>query len=210
MSTPAGWYPQPDGTQRYWDGEQWTEHIHTPDPVPPTYAVPPPAAGGGGGMGKGCLIAGIIALIVVVLIAVAGVFAARRFVEKVDEVMTFPTALPVPSDALPEPAPPGEEAPQGEEDLGDHIPEGEAFTIGEYSVKAGWSIESGSFLGSIDNLEFETPARVAVLLDVTLFAGDQRVDTTICTVPEGETAASCLPLTEDVAAADSAAFSSLF
>ena len=27
MSTPAGWYPQPDGQQRYWDGEQWTEHF---------------------------------------------------------------------------------------------------------------------------------------------------------------------------------------
>jgi hypothetical protein len=25
-TTPAGWYPQPDGTQRYWDGEKWTEH----------------------------------------------------------------------------------------------------------------------------------------------------------------------------------------
>jgi hypothetical protein len=23
---PAGWYPQPDGTQRYWDGQQWTDH----------------------------------------------------------------------------------------------------------------------------------------------------------------------------------------
>lgn len=26
-STPAGWYPQPDGTQRYWDGASWTEHV---------------------------------------------------------------------------------------------------------------------------------------------------------------------------------------
>lgn len=26
---PAGWYPQPDGTQRYWDGSAWTEHIAT-------------------------------------------------------------------------------------------------------------------------------------------------------------------------------------
>ena len=25
MSTPAGWYPQADGQQRYWDGQQWTE-----------------------------------------------------------------------------------------------------------------------------------------------------------------------------------------
>lgn len=27
MSNPAGWYPQPDGRQRYWDGELWTEHF---------------------------------------------------------------------------------------------------------------------------------------------------------------------------------------
>lgn len=27
MSTPAGWYPQKDGQQRYWDGQQWTEHF---------------------------------------------------------------------------------------------------------------------------------------------------------------------------------------
>jgi hypothetical protein len=25
MSTPAGWYPQPDGQQRYWNGAQWTD-----------------------------------------------------------------------------------------------------------------------------------------------------------------------------------------
>lgn len=23
----AGWYPQPDGRQRYWDGQRWTEHF---------------------------------------------------------------------------------------------------------------------------------------------------------------------------------------
>ncbi len=26
-NTPAGWYPQEDGRQRYWDGAQWTEHF---------------------------------------------------------------------------------------------------------------------------------------------------------------------------------------
>lgn len=37
MSTPAGWYPQNDGQQRYWDGQQWTEHFapgSTDAPVP--------------------------------------------------------------------------------------------------------------------------------------------------------------------------------
>jgi len=39
MSTPAGWYPQADGQQRYWDGEQWTENF-----APGTPLVTPPAA----------------------------------------------------------------------------------------------------------------------------------------------------------------------
>ncbi|KRF29497.1 DUF2510 domain-containing protein [Phycicoccus sp. Soil802] len=39
MSTPAGWYPQSDGQQRYWDGQQWTEHF-----APGTVAVPTDSA----------------------------------------------------------------------------------------------------------------------------------------------------------------------
>lgn len=27
QQTPAGWYQQEDGRQRYWDGDQWTEHF---------------------------------------------------------------------------------------------------------------------------------------------------------------------------------------
>jgi Domain of unknown function (DUF4352)/Protein of unknown function (DUF2510) len=37
--TPAGWYPDPDGSggQRYWDGSRWTEHQSpaTPEPAEP-------------------------------------------------------------------------------------------------------------------------------------------------------------------------------
>lgn len=38
MSNQAGWYPQSDGRQRYWDGELWTEHFAPGVPVvePPT------------------------------------------------------------------------------------------------------------------------------------------------------------------------------
>lgn len=35
---PAGWYPDAEGNQRWWDGNQWTDHVvRTPHPVP---AVP--------------------------------------------------------------------------------------------------------------------------------------------------------------------------
>src|SRR5699024_1480687 len=50
---PAGWYPQGDGTQRYWDGHQWTEHIAPYlDPAPahpggPAMAPPPTTEDGG-------------------------------------------------------------------------------------------------------------------------------------------------------------------
>ena len=41
-NAPAGWYPQPDGTERWWDGLAWTAHSR-PVPPPPTL---PMAAGG--------------------------------------------------------------------------------------------------------------------------------------------------------------------
>jgi hypothetical protein len=47
MSTPAGWYPDPqaEGQQRYWDGNAWTEHqapIAQPEqPAQPTPPAPP-------------------------------------------------------------------------------------------------------------------------------------------------------------------------
>jgi len=42
---PAGWYPDPapqtlPGRLRYWDGGQWTAHVHDPQPVPPVPTVP--------------------------------------------------------------------------------------------------------------------------------------------------------------------------
>jgi preprotein translocase subunit SecG len=42
MSSPAGWYPQPDGQQRYWDGEQWTEDFEAGAGTP----VTTPSTGG--------------------------------------------------------------------------------------------------------------------------------------------------------------------
>lgn len=44
-SAPAGWYPDPEGSsaQRYFDGDQWTEHYHNADaPGAPTEPGGPP------------------------------------------------------------------------------------------------------------------------------------------------------------------------
>lgn len=42
-NAPANWYPQPDGSQRYWDGSQWTEHIvPAAPPAPPAPPAPAP------------------------------------------------------------------------------------------------------------------------------------------------------------------------
>ncbi|HMM96280.1 Ltp family lipoprotein [Phycicoccus sp.] len=44
-NSPAGWYPQDDGRQRYWDGQKWTEHFapgapqQTSGPTVPTAAM---------------------------------------------------------------------------------------------------------------------------------------------------------------------------
>src|SRR3954464_12275107 len=45
QTTPPGWYPDPQGPgQRYFDGEQWTEHRSGAQQLPPT---PPPVVGPG-------------------------------------------------------------------------------------------------------------------------------------------------------------------
>lgn len=40
---PPGWYDDPSGTagHRWWDGTQWTSHVQTPVPAPPSFPVQP-------------------------------------------------------------------------------------------------------------------------------------------------------------------------
>jgi hypothetical protein len=41
MNYEPGWYPQEDGQQRYWDGQQWTEHVAPVATLEPTQNAGP-------------------------------------------------------------------------------------------------------------------------------------------------------------------------
>lgn len=41
MTPPAGWYEDPDGVMRWWDGAQWTEHTQPPPAAPQQPGMPP-------------------------------------------------------------------------------------------------------------------------------------------------------------------------
>jgi Protein of unknown function (DUF2510) len=84
VSTPAGWYPDPDdpSSQRYFDGSQWTEQrmpAGQPLPAPPSAAEP----AAGNGLSIGAIICGVLALLICPILLgpagiIFGVFALRR------------------------------------------------------------------------------------------------------------------------------------
>jgi hypothetical protein len=75
VTTPAGWYPDPEGSggQRFWNGDEWTEH-RAPDALPVVDATPTASRGP-----DKRLIVGLAAAVVVLIVgsAVAVVLAIR-------------------------------------------------------------------------------------------------------------------------------------
>jgi hypothetical protein len=63
---PAGWYPAPNGGQRYWDGERW---LALPNPDNSTVATDSPAKAVGGRKKV------VVASVVVIILAAAGIGA---------------------------------------------------------------------------------------------------------------------------------------
>ena len=80
---PPGWYPDPNGSrqQRYWDGRAWTENV-APQ-VPPSVAAPPPKSNA-----VGCIIAAVVAVLLVPLIAVVLVVALRFLGSSTDDTIS--------------------------------------------------------------------------------------------------------------------------
>lgn len=261
MSAPAGWYPTPEGQERYWDGDAWTDQMReatpTPDPAAtqvlpqagePTVAIPPmqqmnpyaapglnpyaapgqqpygapgeqaPYGTPGQGTpppkkGKGCLIAGIIVGVLVLIIAalaVWGIFAAKS---KVDEVVSSITAslTPTPTSPAPTseaPSPTDTSAPSPTNTTappeGTTYPIGAAFTAGDFQIQQGWKVQKA--VGSLSTIEgmkaTANPGSVAGTFTMYVVDGDKILDQTLCAV-DGSTGSSpfevvCIPLTKDI------------
>lgn len=121
MSSP-GWFPQPDGRERYFDGENWTDHFRVGQTH--FHLHPPPQ--------KSNAWKWILVVLFVVGIlccggfaaCTAGVFSAAEEVSKSVEA---------------------EESETGGRNVAMEISEGESFEVRGFNYAEGWSVSEGSF-----------------------------------------------------------------
>jgi hypothetical protein len=106
-STPAGWYPDPRGQAelRYWDGNDWTEHVHTsaqpqepaaapqaqpqqqyaPEPAGPPMKGGPVAAGRGGGRKTLPIVLAIVAVLAIGGVAAFLLLGGEKDEDKIED-----------------------------------------------------------------------------------------------------------------------------
>lgn len=126
-TTPAGWYPDGTGGQRWWDGAQWTEH-HQPAPTPD--AVPAPSGVPEGRRKRsplvlaGIIAAGIVGIGILVGAVLVTISALQPAAPTQDQAEAPTTAEPAPTfEATPSPEPTDDSG----SEIGDAIAEREAF-----------------------------------------------------------------------------------
>lgn len=216
MSAPPGWHPQPDGRERWWDGQQWTEHFRDPvaqtqqygavDPgqdqygqgqygqqapygQPGGYAPPP-----GGqyppqkqGMSSG-LKGCLIAVVVLILLAIIGAIVA---------VVVFGTSVRNAVDDVQKSI--DAQSPGSTEVL--VIQVGDGFDAGAATVENGWTVEEGDGFGQkVEGMQatFDGGGQTPTLFTMR-FTGEDGSDVdTVCTaVPSdsgGPSDVTCVPL----------------
>jgi hypothetical protein len=293
MSAPPGWHQQPDGRERWWDGQQWTEHFrdpapsdptapptesydsdrtqaldvdrtqqlpsqpppgtqqggygqqgaygdqgYTPPPVPtyptqqsysypsggggvpaPGYATPgtypPPQKQGMSGAAKGCLIAAVAVIVIVLIAVVGGIFLFRQAADEVSRQVesSFPTVLPsdFPSEL------PTELPSDGSVFGGDpvEVSVGDGFELPRATVDAGWTVEPGQFSSQVAGMTatFTNGTELPVAFSMSFQGLDQEAETFCTGAAENgsETAdVACIPIFADVSGATSVVITPAF
>ncbi len=205
---PGGAYGQPGGAY----GQQGAPAYGQPggaygQPGAPAYGPPQKSSG------KGCLIAALVTVGLVVLLGIVGAVLVARFVDKVakdptsvlpsDLMSSLSSEMPLPSD-LPSGIDPS--APGGVDNpivttIGGEI----AFP--ELTIAKGWTVEKGDLpgLAEIKNMTGTTTGSGSVLMfDLTFSDGTTDLGSTFCTADptSGSTVEiKCLPVEDKVAAA---------
>jgi hypothetical protein len=179
QNTPAGWYPTPDGQQRYWDGSQWTNNF-APQ-APQSFSAPPAKKGGplkwillGLGLffvlGVGSCIA---------LVATAGNEVSQSLESVANELETAaPTAE----------AGGTEETPAGSDNSGDEnnpveIQEGKAFDVRGFSYAAGWKVTGSDFGMNVEGLKVTNNRddKDSAIVDIRFWKGTEVLASASCT-----------------------------
>ena len=202
-------YPQPAYQQGYpqqsYPQEGYPQQGYPQQGYPQTgYGAPgtqpyAPTGTKGSGMAKGCLIAAILGVLLLVLVAVAGFFLVNRAADTINETFPtgFPTSLPTtfPSDG-------------STDGLGQalDVSVGDSFDLPRGTVEAGWQLEAqDGGIGIVDitgmRATISSEGGFPLLFTMSFPAsGGEQVET-VCTASGAVGATvdvSCVPLFGDV------------
>lgn len=167
MTGNQGWFPQPDGRERYYDGEQWTDHYRAPSgqgaPAPQAPGGPPPKR-------KSSPWKWIIIIGVIVLMVCFGGFAACTAgvlgtANEVNESME------------------SAESESGGPNNPVEITEGEAFEVRGFAYSDGWKVTEELGSVSIEDLKVTNnrESRDSALVTIKFMKGSEVMASVDCT-----------------------------
>lgn len=168
MSTPAGWYTDPDNPsgQRYWDGNAWTENRSGAPAAPATMTAAPNSH-----TTRNVLIAiGLVLLLLLggcIALVAAGGKAVNDAIDEVEQ-----------QDAQP-----------GGPDNPLEITEGDAFEVSGFNYAAGWSISKDAVGDlAVNGLKLTNNRDTAdsAIVEIRFMDGNELVALADCTTPEIE------------------------
>ena len=170
-------------------------------PAPAAYGTPAygaPAAAPAK-KGKGCLIGGLVALALVVILVIVGAVVAWKKISE-SPVIVLPTKSPtrLMTPSAPEPSDTGYYTPNSQDTSS--VTLGKGFTVDNVTVADGWTVDSTAVQGIwlFNNMKLTSAAKDYAMFKLTFYSGDSVIDTALCTVAINETEVNCLPVSKDV------------
>ncbi|MBM6401747.1 DUF2510 domain-containing protein [Phycicoccus sonneratiae] len=223
MSAPPGWHPQPDGRERWWDGQQWTEHFRDPATAAPpapgdtqvlgapgdAYSTPVPAYGTQG-TGYGTPGAGqwpppqkqgmsgtakgcLIAVVVVVVLAIVAVVVGGIFFARKVNETVDEVQSAIPS-TFPTDLPSAGGEPVT-------ITLGDGFELPSATVDGGWTLEDNGGIGRVVTGMTATPTGdgdLPLLFTMDFAGGESTVCNANFSGASDSAEVTCIPVFGDV------------